>query len=42
MGLGGRMKSCDWRILAGHFFVWFVHGFELLQQGGGSDDAGRS
>lgn len=42
MGRGwGRMKRCDWRILACHFFVWFVHGLELLQQGGGGDDAGR-
>lgn len=28
------------RSLTCYFFIWFVHGLELLQQGGGSDDTG--
>lgn len=35
-------EELDWTILARHFLVWFVHGLELLQQEGGSEDVGRS
>lgn len=28
--------------LTRYFFVWFVHGLELLQQAGGGEDVGRS
>lgn len=34
------VERCDRRSLTCHFFIWFVHGLELLQQGGGGDDAG--
>lgn len=30
------------RFLARHFFVWFVHGLELLQQACGGEDVGRA
>lgn len=40
-GEGGQ-RGVIGGFLAGHFLVWFVHGLELLQHGGGGDDAGRS
>lgn len=39
---GGGQRGVIGGFLAGHFLVWFVHGLELLQHGGGGDDAGRS
>lgn len=36
----GQAEGYDSRGLTCHFFIWFVHGLELLQQGGGGDDAG--
>lgn len=41
-GAGLRGRRRDWRILACHFLIWFVHGLELLQEAGGSKDVGRS
>lgn len=41
-GGGGGQRGVIGGFLAGHFLVWFVHGLELLQHGGGGDDAGRS
>ena len=29
-----------WAILACRFLVWFVHGLELFQEGGGGEDVG--
>lgn len=37
-----RVEAQRREILACHFFVWFVHGLELLQQAGGGEDVGRS
>lgn len=39
---GGKSDSWiqRWEILTCHFFVWFVHGLELLQQSGGGKDVG--
>lgn len=43
MGTGGlKGEKLSGGFLARHFLIWFVHGLELLQQAGGSEDVGRS